>query len=544
MNSTTKAKHTLESLFILHRRRLAWTTMKMMSSNNNNNKNNNSNNENWTVTCRAAATTAKVGSVSPAAVHKSFILGQDPRNKNRIHDDKGTVDQTWRIQSSSNQDTQYSSVSVSTWTDWIHFGSSSTTSSPSQNEESGNSQSTTRAIISSPYHENELNNKNNENSSNIQKNDNKIIGVRQTEDPRRFIQQHTTPRNKKSNLILVLDMDECLIHSQFFSQSNKTRQKTPQTQHTAQVDDYRQAEHRPSWTYDPHNHPDQHNATVHDHENIHRSSSHPRRCDSFQFHLPHSNEYVLVRKRPYLDIFLQLVTQRYHTFIFTAAAEEYAKPLLDRLDPTGTMFTHRFYRNSCTYDPKLGSYIKNLYNIYPSMIKAIQMIPSSTSSSCSSDKEQQQTFREGVLESRNHHLPISSSSHHHNIEIRNGNSSMHSLDIECGQQQQEENQQQPCPMLLQENDKDDHLNPFSSSSSKDDDWFHTMECRVVLVDNNPMSFIANPSNGILVSNFYDDVNDSTLEAVWELLLELEHAPDVRPILDAKFGLKTVFKDIF
>ena len=71
-----------------------------------------------------------------------------------------------------------------------------------------------------------------------------------------------------------------------------------------------------------------------------------------------------------------------------------------------------------------------------------------------------------------------------------------------------------------------------------------MERQIVLVDNNPVSFLANPSNGILVSNFYDDAKDSTLEAVWELLLELEHSEDVRPILDAKFGLKDAPKDIF
>eukprot|EP01083_Nonionella_stella_P236051 829418_1 len=37
------------------------------------------------------------------------------------------------------------------------------------------------------------------------------------------------------------------------------------------------------------------------------------------------------------------------------------------------------------------------------------------------------------------------------------------------------------------------------------------EKRVVLIDNNPMSFLANPMNGILVCNFYDDAKDDTLQ---------------------------------
>lgn len=69
------------------------------------------------------------------------------------------------------------------------------------------------------------------------------------------------------------------------------------------------------------------------------------------------------------------------------------------------------------------------------------------------------------------------------------------------------------------------------------------EQRVVLVDNNPLSFLPNPSNGILVSSFYNDPNDKTLEAVMELLNELDHSEDVRPVLDGKFGLKKALDDL-
>ena len=67
--------------------------------------------------------------------------------------------------------------------------------------------------------------------------------------------------------------------------------------------------------------------------------------------------------------------------------------------------------------------------------------------------------------------------------------------------------------------------------------------RVVLVDNNPLSFLPNPSNGILVSSFYDDPKDDTLEAVMELLHELDESDDVRPILDGRFGLRDVLDDV-
>ena len=42
---------------------------------------------------------------------------------------------------------------------------------------------------------------------------------------------------------------------------------------------------------------------------------------------------------------------------------------------------------------------------------------------------------------------------------------------------------------------------------------------------------------------YDDPKDATLEAVLELLHELDEAEDVRPVLDSKFGLKDALRDV-
>jgi NLI interacting factor-like phosphatase len=61
--------------------------------------------------------------------------------------------------------------------------------------------------------------------------------------------------------------------------------------------------------------------------------------------------------------------------------------------------------------------------------------------------------------------------------------------------------------------------------------------RTVLVDNNPMSFLANPSNGILVPGFYNDPHDTALPEVLRLLEELNEEEDVRPMLESRFGLK-------
>lgn len=67
--------------------------------------------------------------------------------------------------------------------------------------------------------------------------------------------------------------------------------------------------------------------------------------------------------------------------------------------------------------------------------------------------------------------------------------------------------------------------------------------RTVLVDNNPLSFLANPENGILVSSFYNDPRDTTLVAVLDLLDELDQQPDVRPTLEARFGLRKALQEL-
>jgi len=222
--------------------------------------------------------------------------------------------------------------------------------------------------------------------------------------------------DKKSDLIVVLDMDECLIHSQFLTLDTET---------------YRQKESRPSNTTKniKTDFCDSFCITLSDEEN---QKNHIRKSTS-------SNTYVHVNKRPNLEHFLNHVTSKYQTYIFTAAMKIYANPVLNVI-LNDQDHQNRFYRESCVYDANLGVYIKDLNSILQT--------------------------------------------HQHN-ELK----------------------------------------------------------RVVLVDNNPLSFLANPSNGILVSSFYDDPKDDTLPAVVDLLDELDGLDDVRPALHHLFGLEDALNDI-
>jgi CTD small phosphatase-like protein 2 len=221
----------------------------------------------------------------------------------------------------------------------------------------------------------------------------------------------------ETNLIVVLDLDECLIHSKFLNSTDVFRQ-------------YESDRER-------------HNTGFHNSPRKNLNST----CETFHLTLP-DGELVHVHKRPNLDTFLEHVTSRYDTYIFTAAMQVYASPLLDILDPENTRFKKRFYREHCKYDPNVNAYVKDLSHV-SNHISSFSNVP---------------------------------------------------LDI----------------------------NPAR---------------RMVLVDNNPMSFIANPQNGILVSNFYDDYSDDTLSAVIDLLEELEDVDDVRPFLDEKFGLQAALSEV-
>ena len=67
---------------------------------------------------------------------------------------------------------------------------------------------------------------------------------------------------------------------------------------------------------------------------------------------------IHVLKRPYLDEFLNIVTQKYEVVIFTASISDYANPLLDQLDPFKKI-SYRLFREHCTKADN-GLFIKDL----------------------------------------------------------------------------------------------------------------------------------------------------------------------------------------
>lgn len=91
-----------------------------------------------------------------------------------------------------------------------------------------------------------------------------------------------------------------------------------------------------------------------------RANDNPRRIR------PHMVEVVLdgrsvlyhVYKRPWADYFLRKVASWYTVVIFTASVQEYADPVIDWLDQGRGLISARLFRESCSF--KAGSYVKNL----------------------------------------------------------------------------------------------------------------------------------------------------------------------------------------
>ncbi|DAZ97474.1 TPA: hypothetical protein N0F65_009957 [Lagenidium giganteum] len=182
----------------------------------------------------------------------------------------------------------------------------------------------------------------------------------------------TTEPVEEERIALVLDMDECLVHSKFQNEV-----------------EYRQAENRPTdiRTYE----------------------------DSFEIVMD-DGERAIVNKRPGLDRFLEEANKHFDLYVFTAGLEAYGKPILDVLDPKGTLFAGRFFRESCQL--RKGMFLKDLRVVRRDL------------------------------------------------------------------------------------------------------------SRVILVDNNPVSFLTQPSNGIPVPSFYDDAADRTLESLTKVLSSLRDLDDV------------------
>lgn len=129
----------------------------------------------------------------------------------------------------------------------------------------------------------------------------------------------------EERLALVLDMDECLVHSKFYSEV-----------------EYRQNEYRPSELREY--------------------------ADSFEIEMD-DGERAVVYKRPGLDAFLEEASKHYDVYVFTAGLEAYGKPILDALDPKNTLFAGRFFRESCAQ--RKGMFLKDLRVVRPDLSRVI-----------------------------------------------------------------------------------------------------------------------------------------------------------------------------
>ncbi|KAL7576825.1 hypothetical protein ACA910_013839 [Epithemia clementina (nom. ined.)] len=149
-----------------------------------------------------------------------------------------------------------------------------------------------------------------------------------------FKSEGSRKREYESDLVVVLDMDECLIHSKFLY--NPTTEEL--LAHQSQC--RRPKEISSSGSSLP--------------------SPSPSEVDHFSIHIPERGVLVHVNVRPGLENFLNEITSRYETHIFTAAIPEYANHVLDHFDPDRTKFAGRWYRGHCTYDSGRQAYIKKL----------------------------------------------------------------------------------------------------------------------------------------------------------------------------------------
>eukprot|EP00249_Psilotum_nudum_P022202 c28415_g1_i1 orf=1255-2787(-) len=92
---------------------------------------------------------------------------------------------------------------------------------------------------------------------------------------------------------------------------------------------------------------------------VHSSLEHCVDADfTFPVNFNFQEHTVYVRRRPYLQLFMERVSQMFEIIVFTASQSVYAEQVLDVLDPKRKLIRHRVYRDSCVFVE--GNYIKDL----------------------------------------------------------------------------------------------------------------------------------------------------------------------------------------
>lgn len=77
-----------------------------------------------------------------------------------------------------------------------------------------------------------------------------------------------------------------------------------------------------------------------------------------------------VKKRKYLDEFLQEISKYYTISIFTASLQEYADAIIDKID-VNKVISKRFYRESCIKHPE--GFIKDLSLVSKDMSRVVMI---------------------------------------------------------------------------------------------------------------------------------------------------------------------------
>ncbi|XXG61660.1 hypothetical protein AAC387_Pa05g0212 [Persea americana] len=85
-------------------------------------------------------------------------------------------------------------------------------------------------------------------------------------------------------------------------------------------------------------------------------------CDNadftFSVYFNMKEHIIYVRQRPHLQMFLKRVAEMFEIIVFTASQSIYAEKLLNILDPDSKLISRRFYRESCIFSN--GNYVKDL----------------------------------------------------------------------------------------------------------------------------------------------------------------------------------------
>lgn len=151
------------------------------------------------------------------------------------------------------------------------------------------------------------------------------------------------PRSYDTDLVVVLDMDECLIHTQFFDEPSKAAVYAHQVQNTSSQSS---------------------------------ADTKTEPVESFRLQLEGDGTLAHVHMRPGLMEFLEHITATYETHIFTAATSIYANPVLDqlctRLGSSGSdVFTGRWFREHCVWNEQKGAFVKDLSRLPVSLEKTV-----------------------------------------------------------------------------------------------------------------------------------------------------------------------------